>query len=62
MTEGISWTRIAGFVLLAMAALLFGAGLVVYITGFEVAALGMLAGFAVSTLALGLLAVPSAKR
>lgn len=62
MTEGISWTRIAGFVLLAMAALLFGAGLVVYITGFEVAALSMLAGFAVSTLALGVLAVPSAKR
>jgi hypothetical protein len=62
MTEGISWTRIAGFVLLAMAALLFGTGLVVYVTGFEVAALGMMAAFAVSTLALGLLAVPSAKR
>jgi hypothetical protein len=62
MTEETPWTRIAGFGLLALAVVLFGVGLVIYITGFEVAALGMMAGFAVSTLALGLLAVPSAKR
>ncbi|CAD5991041.1 hypothetical protein [Agreia sp. COWG] len=55
-------TRMAGAVLLGFAALLFGSGLVVYATGFEVAFIGMIAAFAIGTLAVGFLAVPPTRR